>query len=55
MFIQDGKYAKRIENENVETNFKKATTFALIFGGVAGGCYYIVELVKFGLRFFCDC
>jgi len=46
LLLQRGGYAKKIEDEKTELCYKNATTFALIFGGVVGGFYYIAELWK---------
>ena len=46
LFERKGGYAKQISKEWQENLYKNTTTFALIFGGVAGGCYYIFDLLK---------
>ncbi|HSH65164.1 MAG TPA: hypothetical protein VLB84_05055 [Bacteroidia bacterium] len=45
-FIQSGGYKEQLRVDKIELRYKQLTTFSLIFGGVAAGFYYIVELVK---------
>jgi hypothetical protein len=44
LFNSKGGYRKQSRNKRIELWFKGAVTFSLIFGGVAAGVYYLVEL-----------
>jgi hypothetical protein len=46
--VKDSNIIEHVKQENGE--YKQWTTFALIFGGIAAGVYYVVELVKLVLR-----
>ena len=45
-FLKSGGYVKQKQINNTELYYKNITTFSLVFGGVAAGIYYIVELLK---------
>ena len=53
VFLQKGGYVKQEQINKADLCYKNITTFSLIFGGVAAGIYYIVELLKAFLRMFC--
>lgn len=46
VFIEKNGYKNKSRNDRIELRLKNATTFFLIFGGVAAGVYYTVELLK---------
>jgi hypothetical protein len=45
-FIKNGGYTQKRKNDIVQINNQRLINFALIFGGVAAGCYYSFELLK---------
>jgi hypothetical protein len=46
VFNEEDGYKRKQKNDRIELLYKNATTFALIFGGVAAGVYYTVEILK---------
>ncbi len=45
VFYQQGGYKQKEINDRVKIKTQKLINFALIFGGVAAGCYYTYELL----------
>lgn len=45
-FINSGGYEQQLKNDKIELRYKKLGNFSLIFGGVAAGVYYTVELLQ---------
>ena len=54
-FIKEGGFSQQRKNELNQIKYQNWTTFALIFGGVAAGCYYIGIFFHWLSLHFCGC
>lgn len=52
LFLKKGGFISQSKNAKKEEIIKSFTTFALIFGGVAAGCYYTYYILLYLYNFF---